>query len=71
MTIKRSQFERINTQDFKKFTSELLLVTFGRETLATHSLNGRKAPNADTSKEALPANKVSVLIGDFWFIFSE
>ncbi|KAI7808940.1 hypothetical protein IRJ41_018675, partial [Triplophysa rosa] len=63
VTIKRSQFERINTQDFKKFTSELLLVTFGRETLATHSLNGRKAPNADTSKEALPANKVSVLIG--------
>ncbi|KAK7174932.1 hypothetical protein R3I93_001975 [Phoxinus phoxinus] len=60
--IKRSQFDRINTQDFKKFTSELFLVTFGRETLATHSLNGRKAPNAETSKEALPAHTVSVLI---------
>ncbi|XP_067303617.1 BEN domain-containing protein 6-like [Pseudorasbora parva] len=60
--IKRSQFDKINTKDFKKFTNELLLVTFGRETLATHSLNGRKASNAETSKEALPAHKVSVLI---------
>ncbi|XDV25678.1 hypothetical protein PO909_029554 [Leuciscus waleckii] len=61
--IKRSQFDRINnTQDFNNFTSKLFLVTFGRETLATHSLNGRKAPNAETSKEALPAHTVSVLI---------
>jgi len=63
--IKRSQFERINTQDFKKITSELLLVTFGRETLASHSLKGRKVPNSETSKEALPAHTVSVLIGKF------
>ncbi|XP_053307467.1 BEN domain-containing protein 6 [Spea bombifrons] len=60
--IKKSQFEKINTRDFKKFTNELFLITFGRETLATHSLNGRKAPNAETSKEALPAHKVSVLM---------
>ncbi|XP_039513305.1 BEN domain-containing protein 6-like isoform X1 [Pimephales promelas] len=60
--IKKCQFDKINPQDFKKFTNELLLVIFGRETLATHSLNGRKASNAETSKEALPAHKVSILI---------
>jgi len=62
--IKKSQFDKINPQDLKKFTNELLLVIFGRETLATHSLNGRKASNAETSKEALPAHKLSILIGN-------
>ncbi|KAL7879003.1 hypothetical protein AOLI_G00099770 [Acnodon oligacanthus] len=64
VNIKKTLYNQINSRDYKKFTCELLLVIFGRETLATHSLNGRKAANAvsETIKEALPANKVSILI---------
>ena len=55
--------EKCNCTDYRKFTSDLLVLVFGRENLATHSLTGGKAIKGEGKrKEALDQEKVADLI---------
>lgn len=63
MEIDPKMIERCNCNDYRKFTSDLLVVVFGREVLATHSLTGGKAIKGDgIRKDALDQEKLAGVI---------
>ncbi|KAG7472480.1 hypothetical protein MATL_G00109340 [Megalops atlanticus] len=65
LKVLKSQYNRISeTTDFKKYTSALLMLVFNRETLATHSLQGRKSSNSkeDFQKPPLPSELLANII---------
>ncbi|KAJ8370489.1 hypothetical protein SKAU_G00105170 [Synaphobranchus kaupii] len=65
LKVQRSLYNRISeTTDFKKYTSALLMLVFNRETLATHSLQGRKSSNSkeDFQKPPLPPEALANII---------
>ncbi|KAJ8378979.1 hypothetical protein AAFF_G00232730 [Aldrovandia affinis] len=65
LKVQRNLYSRISeTTDFKKYTSALLMLVFNRETLATHSLQGRKSSNSkeDFQKPPLPPEALTNII---------
>ncbi|XP_066554202.1 protein insensitive [Amia ocellicauda] len=64
LKVQKNLYNRISTTDFKKYTSELLVLVFNRETLATHSLQGRKSSNSkeDFQKPPLPSEELANII---------
>ncbi|KAJ8257405.1 hypothetical protein GJAV_G00185250 [Gymnothorax javanicus] len=65
LKVQRSLYSRISEMtDFKKYTSALLVLVFNRETLATHSLQGRKSSNSkeDFQKPPLPPGALANII---------
>ncbi|KAJ3602048.1 hypothetical protein NHX12_029808 [Muraenolepis orangiensis] len=65
LRVPRNLYERISEiTDFRKYTSALLMMLFDRETLATHSLHGRRANVAgdDSQKPQLPPEILSSII---------
>ncbi|XP_061115038.1 uncharacterized protein LOC133139479 [Conger conger] len=65
LKVQSSLYNRISeTTDFKKYTSALLMLVFNRETLATHSLQGRKSSNSkeDFQKPPLPPEALANII---------
>lgn len=57
LRVPKNLYERIaEIGDFKKYTSALLMILFDRETLATHSLQGRRSTfsGEDSQKPQLP-----------------
>ncbi|XP_056130880.1 uncharacterized protein LOC130108065 [Lampris incognitus] len=65
LRVPRNLYERIaEITDFKKYTSALLMMLFDRETLATHSLQGRRtsATGDDCQKPQLPPEILSNII---------
>ena len=62
----RNLYERISEiSDFRKYTSALLMMLFDRETLATHSLQGRRTnvTGDECQKPQLPPEILSSIIG--------
>lgn len=51
--------------DYKKYTSALLMIIFDRETLATHSVQGRRNTinGEDSQKPQLPPEILRSIIG--------
>ncbi|KAI1892698.1 hypothetical protein AGOR_G00136230 [Albula goreensis] len=65
LKVQKSLYNKISeTTDFKKYTSALLMMVFNRETLATHSLQGRKSSNSkeDFQKPPLPSETLTNII---------
>ncbi|KAM9408895.1 uncharacterized protein KZ484_001258 isoform 2-T2 [Pholidichthys leucotaenia] len=65
LQVPKNLYERIaGITDYKKYTSALLMILFGRETLATHSLQGRKNTftGEDSSKPQLPPEILKSII---------
>ncbi|XP_034022257.1 uncharacterized protein LOC117506770 isoform X2 [Thalassophryne amazonica] len=65
LRVQKSLYERIaEMADYKKYTSALLMMLFDRETLATHSLQGRKSSftGEDCHKPQLPPGILRSLI---------
>ncbi|KAM4613105.1 uncharacterized protein ACJ7VT_011288 isoform 1-T2 [Polymixia lowei] len=65
LRVPRNLYERISEiTDFKKYTSALLMMLFDRETLATHSLQGRRTniTGEDSQKPQLPPEILSSII---------
>ncbi|KAJ8359470.1 hypothetical protein SKAU_G00159950 [Synaphobranchus kaupii] len=65
LRLKKALLSRINSSSYQRYTAELLAIVFGRDMLASHSLNGRKASNKGDNvvKDILPAETVGQLIG--------
>lgn len=62
----KNLYERIaEMADYKKYTSALLMILFDRETLATHSLQGRRTTFSgdDCPKPQLPPEILRSIIG--------
>lgn len=62
---KKVQLQLLTCGEFKKYTNILLMSVFGRDILATHTLNG-----TGTSKPPLDKKKVGRIIRKFKFILS-
>lgn len=65
LRVPKNLYERIaEIGDFKKYTSALLMILFDRETLATHSLQGRRNTftGDDCAKPQLPPEILSSII---------
>ncbi|XP_053725229.1 uncharacterized protein LOC128761200 isoform X3 [Synchiropus splendidus] len=65
LRVPKSLYDRIaEMSDYKKYTSALLMLLFDRETLATHSLQGRRSSHAgdDGHKPQLPPEILTSLI---------
>lgn len=63
----KNLYERIaEMADYKKYTSALLMILFDRETLATHSLQGRRTTFSgdDCPKPQLPPEILRSIIGE-------
>jgi BEN domain. len=54
------RLQMLMCREYKKYTNILLVAIFGREMLATHSLNG-----TGTSKPRLDVRKVNYIIGKY------
>lgn len=66
LRVPKNLYERIaEIADYKKYTSALLMILFDRETLATHSLQGRRNTftGEDCHKPQLPPEILKSLIG--------
>ncbi|KAG7280587.1 hypothetical protein CRUP_028313 [Coryphaenoides rupestris] len=64
LRVPRNLYERISEiTDFRKYTSALLMMLFDRETLATHSLQGRRTNGDECQKPQLPPEILSSIIG--------
>ncbi|CAL8338132.1 unnamed protein product [Merluccius merluccius] len=66
LRVPRNLYERISEiTDFRKYTSALLMMLFDRETLATHSLQGRRTnvTGDECQKPQLPPEILSSIIG--------
>ena len=66
LRVPKNLYERIaEISDYKKYTSALLMMLFDRETLATHSLQGRKNSfsGEDCHKPQLPPDILRSIIG--------
>lgn len=66
LRVPKSLYERIaEIGDYKKYTSALLMILFDRETLATHSLQGRRTTftGDDCPKPQLPPEILRGIIG--------
>ncbi|KAM7422728.1 hypothetical protein PAMA_010668 [Pampus argenteus] len=66
LRVPRNLYERIaEIGDYKKYTSALLMMLFDRETLATHSLQGRRNTftGEDCHKPQLPPDILRSIIG--------
>ncbi|XP_071785634.1 uncharacterized protein [Asterias amurensis] len=59
--VKRKLLARCNSSDPRKLTSDLMVLLFGREMLASHSLTGSKNTRG-VSKPALNTNKVDAIL---------
>lgn len=74
LRVPRNLYERVaEISDFKKYTSALLMMLFDRETLATHSLQGRRTNltgGEDFTKPQLPPYILSSLIDHVRMKFS-
>ncbi|KAF7664661.1 hypothetical protein LDENG_00170100 [Lucifuga dentata] len=65
LRVPRNLYERVaEIADFRKYTSALLMMLFERETLATHSLQGRRAniTGEDCQKSQLPPDIMNSII---------
>ncbi|XP_029991245.1 uncharacterized protein LOC115420143 isoform X2 [Sphaeramia orbicularis] len=66
LRVPKNLYERIaEIGDYKKYTSALLMILFDRETLATHSLQGRRntLPGEEAHKPQLPPEILRSIIG--------
>lgn len=66
LRVPKNLYERIaEMADYKKYTSALLMILFDRETLATHSLQGRRTTFSgdDCPKPQLPPEILRSIIG--------
>lgn len=66
LRVPKNLYERIaEIADYKKYTSALLMILFDRETLATHSLQGRRNTftGEDCPKPQLPPEILRSIIG--------
>lgn len=66
LQVPKNLYERIaEIADYKKYTSALLMLLFDRETLATHSLQGRRNTftGEDCHKPQLPPEILRSIIG--------
>lgn len=66
LRVPKNLYERIaEIGDYKKYTSALLMILFDRETLATHSLQGRRTTftGDDCPKPQLPPEILRGIIG--------
>lgn len=66
LRVPKNLYERIaEIADYKKYTSALLMMLFDRETLATHSLQGRRNSftGEDCHKPQLPPDILRSIIG--------
>ncbi|KAJ8376477.1 hypothetical protein SKAU_G00070570 [Synaphobranchus kaupii] len=64
LRLKKALLSPINSASYQRYTAELLVIVFGRDMLASHSLNGRKASNKGDNvvKDSLPAETVGQII---------
>ncbi|KAG7244668.1 hypothetical protein INR49_029687 [Caranx melampygus] len=72
LRVPKNLYERIaEIADYKKYTSALLMILFDRETLATHSLQGRRNTftGEDCHKPQLPPDILRSIIGVRGFSF--
>ena len=60
--VKKKLLLRCNSSDPRKLTSDLMVLLFGREVLASHSLTGGKNTKG-FAKPALSKTKVEAIIG--------
>ena len=57
---------RCSKQDYKKYTSDLLVAVFGRELLATHSMTGGRSCKVEgKAKEPLDQKKLDFVISEY------
>lgn len=64
LRIPRNLYEPIaEIADYKKYISALLMILFDRETLATHSLQGRRGAGDECHKPQLPPDILKGIIG--------
>lgn len=66
LQVPKNLYERIaEIADYKKYTAALLMILFDRETLATHSLQGRRSTftGEECHKPQLPPEILRSLIG--------
>lgn len=66
LRVPKNLYERMaEVTDYKKYTSALLMILFDRETLATHSVQGRRntVNGEDSQKPQLPPEILRSIIG--------